>query len=202
MRVIAGQFKGRRLKSPTWDGLRPTSDKLRETLFNIVAPRIEGARVLDGYAGTGAVGIEALSRGAAHVTFIEQDRRAAALIEENLANCGVKADYTIEIGDTVAVLKALASPKRSRNAVEAFRQTGREGGTQAFDLIWLDPPYDFTNVRAALETAARALDPAGLLVLERATRRDPEVPVSLVRTRDVKSGDSTLTFLALSTGTP
>ena len=65
MRVIAGTLKGRRLKAPTWDGLRPTSDKLRETLFNILAPRIAGARVLDGYAGTGAVGIEALSRGAA-----------------------------------------------------------------------------------------------------------------------------------------
>ena len=75
MRVDAdhrGTLKGRRLKAPTWDGLRPTSDRLRETLFNILAPRIAGARVLDGYAGTGAVGIEALSRGAAHVTFVEQ----------------------------------------------------------------------------------------------------------------------------------
>ena len=80
MRVIAGSLKGRRLKPPTWDGLRPTSDKLRETLFNILAPRIGGARVLDGYAGTGAVGIEAISRGAAEVTFVESDRRAHALI--------------------------------------------------------------------------------------------------------------------------
>src|SRR5215207_8032150 len=89
MRIIAGKYKGRRLKPPTWDGLRPTSDKLRESLFNILAPRIEGARVLDGYAGTGAVGIEALSRGATHVTFVEQDRRATALIRANLAACGV-----------------------------------------------------------------------------------------------------------------
>src|SRR5919106_919858 len=95
MRVIAGRFKGRRLKNPSWEGLRPTSDKLRETLFNIVAPRIAGARVLDGFAGTGALGIEALSRGAAHVTFVEQDPRAVRLIEENLAACGVEADYTI-----------------------------------------------------------------------------------------------------------
>ena len=84
MRVIAGRLKGRRLKAPAWDGVRPTSDKLRETLFNILAPRIEGARVLDGFAGTGAVGIEAISRGAAQVTFVEHDRRAVALIEENL----------------------------------------------------------------------------------------------------------------------
>ena len=76
MRIIAGTLKGRRLDAPDWDGLRPTSDKLRETLFNVLAPRIGGARVLDGYAGTGAVGIEALSRGAAHVTFVERDPRA------------------------------------------------------------------------------------------------------------------------------
>ena len=182
VRVIAGLLKGRRLKTPTWDGLRPTSDKLRETLFNILAPRIAGARLIDTYAGTGAVGIEALSRGASHVTFIEKDRRAAALIEQNLAACGVEADYTIEVGDAVAVLRRLS--------------------TQTFDLIWLDPPYDLTNVGEALDAAARVLDPAGLLVLERATRREPDVPPSLARARDVKSGDSTLTFLTLSTGTP
>src|SRR6476469_6978785 len=85
MRVIAGRSKGRRLKSPDWSGLRPTSDKLRETLFNVLAPRIDSARVVDGYAGTGAIGIEALSRGAAHVTFIDKNRRAVALIEENLS---------------------------------------------------------------------------------------------------------------------
>ena len=84
MRVISGEFKGRTLESPAWPGLRPTSDRLRETLFNVLAPVVRGARFLDGYAGTGAVGIEALSRGAAHVTFVEQDARAAALIAANL----------------------------------------------------------------------------------------------------------------------
>src|SRR5829696_8006606 len=136
VRVIAGRFKGRRLKAPTWDGLRPTSDKLRETLFNIVAPRIEGARVLDGYAGTGAVGIEALSRGAAHVTFVEQDPRARGLIAENLARCGLlmtsirgsshrgvgQGDgYTIERGSAEDVLSRLEP---------------------VFDVVYLDPPYD------------------------------------------------------------
>src|SRR5438105_8322634 len=95
MRVIAGSLKGRRLKAPTWDGLRPTSDKLRETLFNILAPRIAGARVLDGYAGTGAVGIEAISRGAGHVTFVDNDRRACALIGRNLAKCQIQSGYAI-----------------------------------------------------------------------------------------------------------
>ena len=176
MRIIAGRLKGRRLQAPTWEGLRPTSDKLRETLFNILAPRIEGARVLDGYAGTGAVGIEALSRGAAHVTFVEQDRRAVRLIEVNLAACGVKADYTIDTGDLISVVQ-------------------RHGGAP-FDLVWLDPPYGLTTIRGALDAAACVLQRDGLLVLERATRHEPDVPASLRRIRDVKSGDSTLTFFA------
>ena len=177
MRVIAGRFKGCRLKGPTWDGLRPTSDKLRETLFNILAPRIEGARVLDGYAGTGAVGIEAMSRGAGHVTFVERDRRASALIIENIRICGGDAVYTIETGDVAALL-------RSKPA--------------AFDIVWLDPPYDSASGAEALDAAAGALAPDGVVVLERATRREPDVPASLARIRDVKSGDSTLTFFTRS----
>jgi 16S rRNA (guanine(966)-N(2))-methyltransferase RsmD len=129
MRVIAGLYKGRRLKTPEWPGLRPTSDKLRETLFNILAPRVSGARVLDGYAGTGAIGIEALSRGAAHVTFIENNRRAAALIEENLKACGVEGGYTVWCAEVVAALDALPA-------------------ADAFDLFLLDPPYDIENVSA------------------------------------------------------
>src|ERR1700752_416025 len=95
MRVIAGRYKARRLKAPAWEGLRPTSDKLRETLFNILAPRIEGARVLDGFAGTGALGIEDISRGAREVTFIDSDPRAEALLVENLAACGIHSGYTV-----------------------------------------------------------------------------------------------------------
>jgi 16S rRNA (guanine(966)-N(2))-methyltransferase RsmD len=178
MRVIAGAFKGRRLKPPTWDGLRPTSDKLRETLFNILAPRIEGARVVDGYAGTGALGIEALSRGAVHVTFIEQNRRAIALIGENLAACGAgpgHQSYTIEHGDVAGVLRRSA---------------------ETLDLVLLDPPYDLHAICEALEAAAARLAPDGVIVLERASRREPDVPAVLRRVRDVRSGDSTLTFLA------
>jgi 16S rRNA (guanine966-N2)-methyltransferase len=173
LRVIAGEFKGRRLKTPKWEGVRPTSDKLRETLFNILAPRIAGANVLDGYAGTGALGIEALSRGAAHVTFVEKDRRAAALIEENVQACGVKGSYTIACSDFL---------------------TWRGGGSGSFDLILLDPPYDTSNVHQVLDRAAGLLSSDGLLVLERATRQDPDVPSSLERMRDVRSGDSTLTM--------
>src|SRR5213079_1562578 len=109
MRVIAGSLKGRRLKAPTWDGLRPTSDKLRETLFNILASRIAGARVLDGYAGTGAVGIEALSRGASWVTFVEKERRAQSLIEQNVAHCGVENACVIIREDIARALDDLGA---------------------------------------------------------------------------------------------
>ena len=177
MRIIAGRFKGRRLKAPSWEGLRPTSDKLRETLFNILARRIEGARVVDGFAGTGAVGLEAVSRGAAHVLFIETHRRAAALVEENLRMCGVEEGYTIEGGDVTAVLEGLDP-------------------AAAFDVIFLDPPYDALPSSHMLDVAGRRLAPGGVLVLERATRQEPDVPATLDRIRDVRSGDSSLTFFA------
>ena len=177
MRVIAGRFKGRRLKAPAWEGVRPTSDKLRETLFNILAPSVEGARVLDGYAGTGAVGIEALSRGAAHVAFVERDARAVSLIQSNLAACGVEQGYTIHRGDVASVLRQLP-----------------EDAT--FDLVLLDPPYQ-DAVTPALDAAADRLGADGVIVLERATRREPEVPPRLARLRDVTSGDSTLTFMTV-----
>src|SRR4029450_2669684 len=92
MRIIAGKYRGRRLKGPPTLATRPTSDRLRETLFNILAPRIEGARFLDLCAGSGAVGIEAMSRGAAHVTFVDRSRKMCGLIKSNLELCGVTDD--------------------------------------------------------------------------------------------------------------
>jgi 16S rRNA (guanine966-N2)-methyltransferase len=137
MRIIAGRFKGRRLAAPTWEGLRPTSDKLRETLFNVLAPRLAGARVLDLCAGTGAVGLEALSRGAAMVIAVDADARAVALARRNAEACGVTADYTIQTGDVLTALPRLdaAGP---------------------FDIIYLDPPYAFARTREVLQAAAAA----------------------------------------------
>jgi 16S rRNA (guanine966-N2)-methyltransferase len=178
MRVIAGILKGRRLKPPTWDGVRPTSDKLRETLFNILAPRIAGAHVLDGYSGTGALGIEAISRGAARVTFVDSDRRAEALITENIAQCGVKGGYAI-IRATVAV------------AIDDLGATPAE----PFDIILLDPPYDDPQVDVVIAAGGEALAPAGVLVFEHPRRRAaPERAGRLVRVRQVTSGDSALSF--------
>jgi 16S rRNA (guanine966-N2)-methyltransferase len=175
MRVIAGTLKGRRLATPDWDGLRPTSDKLRETLFNVCAPRIEGARVLDGFAGTGAVGIEALSRGAAHVTFVESDGRAVRLIERNLDHCRVGARY--------AIIRA------------RFADAARRLSAGSFGLVFLDPPYRAEDMAGVLDAAAPLVAPDGLVVLEHA-RRDvaPPVAASIVRARNILSGDSALTI--------
>jgi len=120
VRVIAGALKGRTLKAPSWDGLRPTSDRLRETLFNVIAPRIVGARVLDVYAGTGAIGIEALSRGARHVTFVEKAGQAVDILRQNLKATRLEAGAQVERADVFRYLE----------------QTPRE----PFDLIYIAPP--------------------------------------------------------------
>lgn len=177
MRVIAGSLKGRRLKTPDWDGLRPTSDKLRETLFNILAPRIAGARVLDAFAGTGALGIEALSRGAAAVTFVEWDRRAQALIAANLAQCGIDTGYNLV-----------------RGAVDGAVATLQASSFEPFDIVLLDPPYTMPG-REALMKIDTLVAPGGVVVLEHARRAPaPEQAGRLVRVREVNSGDSMLTF--------
>ena len=176
MRVIAGEFRSRRLRTPTWDGLRPTSDKLRETLFNVIAARVPGARVLDLYAGTGAIGIEALSRGAAHVTFVDSDLRALELVRENLAGCGVSDRY--------AIIR-LRLP-------EGTPQLSPAG---PFDLVFLDPPYGEPDLTGSIDAAAPLLAPDGLLVVEHARRSPaPGTAGGLQRTRDLISGDSGLAF--------
>lgn len=176
MRIIAGELKGRRLKAPTWDGLRPTSDKLRETLFNLLAPRISGARVLDVFAGTGAVGLESLSRGAARVGFIEQDRRAAGLIAENVRLCGVE--------NRCAIIRGRAEQALQHRLDD-----------DPFDVVVLDPPYDFEPLAAVLDAAIRHVAPGGLLVLEHAFRRELPPLTGARVTRTVRSGDSALTMI-------
>jgi 16S rRNA (guanine966-N2)-methyltransferase len=191
MRIIAGTLKGRRLESPAWEGLRPTSDKLRETLFNVLAPRIRGARVLDGYAGTGALGLEAVSRGASHVTFVERDRRAQRLIARNIARCGIADGYVI-IASTVL------------QAIETLREE------PSFDIVLLDPPYagfrapsgkfseiSDDDIHDALQIVGAIVKADGVVVLEHATKRPtPEAAGPLVRSRELVSGDSALTFYA------
>lgn len=180
LRIVAGSLKGKRLTSPTWEGLRPTAERLRETLFNVLGPNLRGARVLDGYAGTGALGIEAISRGAAHVTFVESDRRAQALIAKNVARCAITEGYAI-IRSSVA------------RALEAWQA---DPAFDPFDLILLDPPYD-QPPDAVLASAQAAVAPGGLVVLEHARRQaTPESLELLIRIRQITSGDSALSLYA------
>jgi 16S rRNA (guanine966-N2)-methyltransferase len=153
--------------------VRPTSDGLRETLFNVLGRSVDGARVLDAFAGTGAVGLEALSRGASHVTFVESNRETARLLAENVARC--------EGGEACMIVR-----------VEFARaRLGR------FDLVWLDPPYEALDLTRVLTRAAEVVEANGLVVLEHSRRRaTPEVAAQLARTRVLVAGDSALSFFA------
>ena len=146
MRVIAGEFRSRRLKSLSGPHLRPTPDRLRETLFDILAPRIEGVTFLDAYAGTGAVGIEALSRGAHEAIFIERSRAAADVIRGNLQSLGIEARAQVFCGKALVVLERLKS-----------------------DLVFLDPPYAKGLGERALAGLLEHgwLKPGAVLVFER-----------------------------------
>ena len=182
MRIIAGKFRGRKLKSPPSLDTRPTSDRLRETLFNILGPRIEGARFLDLCAGSGAVGIEALSRGAAHVTFVDRSRKMRGLIEANLELCRVPEDEVkVVTADTVEFL---------RKAVK--------GKVPAWDIVFFDPPYA-ENYRTVLElfsvNAPELLSDDGIFIVEHHHKTElPDEIGKIKRARILKQGDSALSF--------
>lgn len=156
---------------------RPTSDYLREVLFDLLAPQIEGTAFLDLYAGTGAVGIEALSRGAATAVFVEHNRLALAMLRRNIEMSGFR--------DRAEVI-----------SMEVLRYLRRAAyGSRRFDLIFLDPPYLHTDPRAALGVVASTelLAPTGLLILERSRRTTPvHVPAGLALVREVRHGDTAL----------
>ncbi len=181
MRVIAGKYRGRRLRAPHGQDVRPTSDRLRETLFNIIAPQIEGSRFLDICAGSGAVGIEALSRGAASVTFIDSSRRACAVIESNLAALAVTSNATIINRDAVAALKRMS------------------GDEAKFDIIFFDPPYAseiYSQVMREL-AAGHLLAPDALVITEHRAKSPPEAVYGGLKIyREVKQGESALAFYA------
>ncbi len=176
MRIVAGTLKGRRLTGPTWDGLRPTSDSLRETLFNVLGPTLNGARVMDAFAGTGAVGIEALSRGAVHVTFVEHDARAIQLLQRNITHAGVEHACGIIRDDFMA-------PR------------GRSAPVARFDLVFLDPPYEIPAIETALAGAVGHTVPGGRIVIEHSRRRlMPDTVPGATRYRVLEAGDSALSF--------
>ena len=177
MRIIAGLYKGRNLKSPPSMKVRPTSDRLRETLFNVIAPRIEDTRFLDLCAGSGAVGIEALSRGARYATFVDRSRRSCQLIEANVELCRIPEEQQ-EI--------------YCSEANEFLRQT-----EDSWDLIYFDPPYkeDYLKTLELIGSKNLLRD---LLVVEHHHKNPlPDTVGSLRRTRVLKQGDSALSFYEL-----
>lgn len=182
MRIIAGAYRGRVLKSPPSLQVRPTSDRLRETLFNVIAPRITDIRFLDLCAGSGAVGIEALSRGASHATFVDRSRKMCGLIEANLDLLGIPEDETEVVNEEAAEFLRQA-PRRRRGP---------------WDIVFFDPPYT-TSYSKVLDTFGASsfelLTPQALVIAEHHHKQPlAEVFGSLHRTRILKQGDSALSF--------
>ncbi len=173
MRIIAGMFRSRRLESIPGDGTRPTPDRVREALFNILQPRIEGASFVDAYAGTGAVGIEALSRGAAHSWFLERDRRALDAIRKNLASLGVERRATVLAGKVLVTLERCP------------------GG-----IVFLDPPYSLEDEYTGALELLGARPPALTIAQHSVHLKLKDEYGGLHRTRMVRHGDNALSFYA------
>ena len=188
MRVIAGTYRSRSLVAPRGTGTRPTSDRLRETLFNILAPRLPGSRFADLYAGTGAVGIEAVSCGAAHVSFAEKAPAALAALRTNLKSLKITQGFAIEERGVGALLERLA--KAAQPAA-------------LLDLIYLDPPWEaeaeYVSTLHLLGSARgrQILSPGALVIAEHGSKAPlGEGFGELRQTRTLKQGDAALSFYA------
>ena len=184
MRVIAGTYRSRILNSLKGLALRPTSDRLRETLFNVLGADMAGSRFLDLFAGTGAIGIEALSRGASEVVFVENHAPAAALIRRNLESLGIRKGAMVLATEVVRGLEKLASKESTKGS--------------RFDYVFLDPPYaaarDYARVLESLGSG-NLLAPGGVVIAEhRRSFALPEVVGALQCYRVLKQGDAALSF--------
>jgi 16S rRNA (guanine966-N2)-methyltransferase len=183
MRVIAGKYRSRRLKGPGKLRLRPTSDRLRETLFNVLGPSVEDSLFVDLYAGTGAIGMEAISRGARETIFIESHAACVQLVRQNIEALGIRSGAEVIEADAVKGLKNLAS----RHLVA--------------DFIFLDPPYEGEQHLRALEflDESHLVAPYGLVIVEH--HRTVELPERFDRlecTRLLEQGDAALSFYRLA----
>ena len=190
MRVIAGRLGRRVLEAPAGMATRPTSDRLRETLFNVLAPRIENARFLDLYAGSGAVGIEAASRGASNVVLVERADPALKILRGNLEKLGLRGEVRVEPVSVTAFLRKVRP--ESKNFV--------------FDIVFLDPPYDAREEYSAAlgllgGDASRLLAKDALVIAEHRRKEKLEVRYGVLeRTRLLEQGDASLSFYNTSPG--
>ncbi len=194
MRIIGGIYRSRRLEAPPGLKTRPTSDRLRETLFNVLAPRMMGAAFLDLYAGSGAVGLEALSRGAAKVTFVERAPAALKILRHNLEQLRIEGGYEVRAEAVAGFLRSLAksTPKSMPHAVPV---PGR------YEVVFLDPPYDaieeYSATLALLGGEHEMLAPGALVVAEHRRKQAlAEQYGWLKRTRLLEQGDAGLSFYA------
>ena len=181
MRIIAGTYRSRILKSLKGQALRPTSDWLRETLFNVLGPAVAGSHFLDLYSGTGAVGIEALSRGAVEAVFVENHAAAVKLIHENLTLLKIESGAQVISADTSQALTKLANRKRP-----------------PFEYVFLDPPYaaegEYQLVLNVLGASPLVAENSIVIAEHRKTLELEEGYGSLLRYRALKQGDATLSF--------
>ena len=180
LKVIRGLYKGKRLRRVPDPSVRPMPEKLKEALFHVLEPRVRGARVLDGFAGTGSVGLEALSRGAESAVFVEEFRPAVSVIRHNLARCGAEERAQVIAWEFNRAVIQLAKDKVS------------------FDLIFLDPPYRLLDERDPLKVIWKrgVLDSGGVIVLRR-HRKTKFEPRFFVERRRLNLGDDTLVFYGM-----
>jgi 16S rRNA (guanine(966)-N(2))-methyltransferase RsmD len=183
VRVIAGSHKGRRLSGPPGSDTRPTASRVKEALFSILTNQITGARFLDLYAGTGAIGIEALSRGAAHATFVESSATSLRVLRSNLTRCGLAATADVQACSAEMFLRR---PWSSRTS---------------YTIVFADPPYRRTEEGIAL---LRSLDAGGMIapsarvILEHITKHPSPPRIGrLVKLRDYRYGDTTLSVFGM-----
>ena len=194
MRVVAGQAKGTRLIAPKGLDVRPTLDRVREALFSIIGERVEGAHFLDLYAGTGANGIEALSRGAACCTFVDNDTRSLGVIRRNLE--------ATHLTDSAQVLR-LTLPQGVATLARESHAAGQGVATPCqrlkYNIIFADPPYDFQDHSGLLEPiqSSKLLAVNGLIIIEHASRASlPDEIAGFHRTRQAVYGDTALSFFS------
>jgi len=185
IRVVAGIHRGRRLKQSSGLGLRPTSAKVKEALFSIIANRLQDAKVLDLFAGTGALGLEALSRGAQEVVFVENQSTSLKVLRENIQTCSFTESSTIQAQDVQTFLHNRPAP---------FQDI-------PFDLVFADPPYEITDLTPLLQQleSCEKVASHGLVVIEHFKKTSLPDHIGLLRqTRQSRYGDTTLSFYQMT----
>jgi 16S rRNA (guanine966-N2)-methyltransferase len=183
MRIVAGEARGRKITAPSGRGVRPTTDRVREALFSHLGERVVGARVLDLFAGSGALGLEALSRGAKNACFVEHAEQALLVLRRNISS--------LEMSDRAMVM--------ATHALTALRRLDKM--KESFDLVFLDPPYESSLLQESIDAInlSSVLAPSALVIAEHPRNRIPVIPKSLQIITSKRYGDTALSVIAKET---